>query len=50
MSNIKLPGSRTFYLQIIIHYITQNNDFIMDKELQKHMSKMDRKRVSCLRQ
>ena len=31
ISNIQLPGSKTFYLRIIMHYFTQNNDVSMDK-------------------
>ena len=39
ISNVQLPGSKIFYLQILMHYRTQNNDVSMAKEFQKHMSK-----------
>ena len=35
MSNVQLPRSKIFDLQILIHSITQNNDFSMAKELKK---------------
>ena len=43
MSNFELPRSKTFYLHIIIHSITQNNDVSLAKELQKHLSKEHQK-------
>ena len=43
MYNIQLPGSRTFYLQILRKISTQNNDVSMGKEFQKHMSKEHQK-------
>ena len=39
MSNIKLPGSKTFDSQILIYSCTQNNDVSMAKEFQNHLSK-----------
>ena len=35
MSNVKLTGSNTFDSQILMHSITQNNDFSLAKEFQK---------------
>ena len=39
MSNVKLPGSKTFDSQIIMHSCTQNNDVRLAKEFQKYLSK-----------
>ena len=41
MSNVQLPGSRTFDSQILIHFCTPKNDVILAKEFQKHLSKDD---------
>ena len=43
MSNVRLPGSKTFDLQILINSCTQNNDVGLAKEFQKHVSKDNRK-------
>ena len=39
MSNVQLPGSKTFYSQILMNYSTKNNDVILAKEFQNHLSK-----------
>ena len=43
MSNVQLPGSRTFYSQILIHPLTPKHDASLAKEFQKYLSKDDRK-------
>ena len=43
MSNIQLPGSRTFDSQILIHPCRENNDVSLTKQFQKHISKEHRK-------
>ena len=43
MSNVQLPGSKTFYLQILMHSFTENNDVSMSKKFQKYISKEHRK-------
>ena len=35
MSTVQLPLSKTFYLQIIMNYSTQNNEVGMAKQSQK---------------
>ena len=39
MSNVQLPGSKTFDSQILINYCTPKNDVSMAKEFQKYLSK-----------
>ena len=39
MSNVQLPGSKTFDSQILMHSCTQQNDVSMAKEFQKNLSK-----------
>ena len=39
MSNVQLLGSKTFDSKILMNSCTQENDVIMDKQLQKNMSK-----------
>ena len=39
MSNVQLPGSKTFDSQILMHYCTQKNDVSLAKKFQKHLSK-----------
>ena len=39
MSNVKLPGSRTFDSQILMHSCTPNNDVSLAEGFQKHLSK-----------
>ena len=39
MSNVQLPGSKTFDSQILMHSCTQKNDFSLDNQFQKHLSK-----------
>ena len=43
MSNVQLPGSKTFDKQILVHSCTQNNDVSQEKQFQKHMSVEHRK-------
>ena len=43
MSNIQLPGSKTFDSHILMHSFTPKNDVGLAKEFQKHQSKDDRK-------
>ena len=43
VSNVQLPGSKTFYSQILIHSWAQNNDVSLAKQFQKHMYKEHRK-------
>ena len=38
MSNVQLPGSKTFDSRIIIHYCTPKNDVSLAKQFQKHLS------------
>ena len=44
MSNVQLPGSITFDSQVLMNSCTPKNDFSMDKQFQKHLSKDDHKR------
>ena len=39
MSNVKLLGFKTFDAHILINYFTENNDFSLGKQVQKHLSK-----------
>ena len=39
MSNVQLPGSKTFDSQILIHSYTHKNDVSLAREFQKHLSK-----------
>ena len=39
MSNVQLLGSKTFDSKILMHFCTQNSEFSLAKELQKHLSK-----------
>ena len=43
MYNVQLPGSKTFYSQILMHSCTSKNDISLAKESQRHLSKDDRK-------
>ena len=43
MSNVRLLGSKTIDIRIVMHSCTQNNDVSLDKEFQKHLSKDNRK-------
>ena len=43
MSNVQLPGSRTFDSQVLMHSCTPKNDVSMAKQFQKNMSKDYRK-------
>ena len=43
MSYVQLPGSKTFEPNILIHFITQNNDVSLAKWFQKHLFKEHRK-------
>ena len=43
MSNVQLPGSRTFDSQILMHSCTPKNDVGLAKEPQKHLSKENSK-------
>ena len=43
MSNVQLPGPRTFDSHILMNSCTPKNDVSLAKEFQKHMSKDDRK-------
>ena len=43
MSNVQLPGSRTFDSHILMHSCTPKNDVSLVKEIQKHLYKDDRK-------
>ena len=45
MSNVQLPVSKKFDSQILMHYFTPKNDFSLDKEYQKNLSKEHRKHV-----
>ena len=45
MSNFQLLGSKLFDSKILMHYLTQNNDVSLAKELQKHLSKEHQKHV-----
>ena len=39
MSNVKLPRSKIFETQIIMHSCTQKKDVSLDKQFQKNLSK-----------
>ena len=39
MSTVQLPGSKTFYSQIIIHSCTHKKDASLAKQFQKHLYK-----------
>ena len=39
MSNVQLPGSKTFDSHILMNYCTPKNDVSLAKQFQKHMSK-----------
>ena len=43
ISNVQLPGSKTFDSRIIIHSCTSKNDVSLAKEFQKRLSKKHRK-------
>ena len=43
ISIVLLMGSKTFDSQILVHFLTQNNDVILGKELKNNMSKEHRK-------
>ena len=43
MSNVQLPGSKTFGSQILMHSFTQKDDVRLAKHFQKNMSKEHRK-------
>ena len=43
LSNVQLPGYKTFGSKILMHYCTPKKDVSLAKYLQKDMSKDDRK-------
>ena len=43
MSNVQLPGSKTFDSQILMNYCTPKNDVSLIKQFQKNLSKEHRK-------
>ena len=43
MSNVQLPGSKRFDFQMQMHTSNQNNDIILAKEFQQHLTKGHRK-------
>ena len=43
MSNVQLPGSKTFDSQILMHYCTHKNDVSLSGKSQKHLSKENSK-------
>ena len=43
ISHVQLTGSKTFYLQILMHSCTHKNDVSLAKKFQKHLSKYHRK-------
>ena len=43
ISNVQLPGSKTFYSQILMHSCTSKNDISLAKKFQRNLSKDDRK-------
>ena len=45
MSNVQLRVSKTFYSHTLIHTCTQNNYVSLTKEIQKRLSKVDRKDI-----
>ena len=43
MLTAKLPGTKGYYMHIVMHYATSNNCFSLSQEIQKHLSNAPQK-------